>query len=149
MVKISEKVDDEILQLENMRCIGSLEACSRVFSIPQSECFPSVQPLTVHLPLEQMVFFVEGNERNAAHDAALHKTQLTEFFDFNKQNPAVNTKYCDFPQFFSGIDNGSFGENGKLKLVQLVVYFLYILLLEIVFTCVCCFIMNSVNAITF
>ena len=100
MVKISEKVDDEISQFENMRCIGSLEACSRVFSIPQSERFPSVQPLTVHLPLEQMVFFVEGNERNAAHDAAQHKTELTEFFEFNKQNPAVKTKYCDFPEFF-------------------------------------------------
>ena len=29
MMKLSDKVDDEIAQFENMRCIGSLEACAR------------------------------------------------------------------------------------------------------------------------
>ena len=67
-------------QFENLRCIGSLEACARFFSIPQSEKFPSVQALTIHLPLEQLVTFAEGDEQRIASNSEMHKTELTDFF---------------------------------------------------------------------
>ena len=100
MVKIGTDKKDEISDFENMRCIGPLEACSRIFSIPQSERFPAVQQLTVHLPREQSVIFEEGGEREAATNKELRKTQLTEFFEFNRLNPDVRLKYCDFPEQF-------------------------------------------------
>ena len=99
MVRLND-TGDEIEQFENMRSIGSLEACSRLFSIPQSERFPSVQQLTVHLPLEQIVVFNEGEERLVLQDERSHKTELTEFFQINLMHPNVKTKYCDFPELF-------------------------------------------------
>ena len=68
--------------------------------MPQSERFPSVQPLTVHLPSEQLVTFGEGDEQQVAANSELHRTELTEFFEFNRLNPTVKTKYCNFPQYF-------------------------------------------------
>ena len=64
----------EIEQFENIRSIGSLEACSRLFYMPQSERFPSVQQLTVHLSLEQVVVFNEGEERSVFQDEGSHRT---------------------------------------------------------------------------
>ena len=63
-----------------MRCIGSLDACARFFSIPQSKKFPSVRVLTIHLPLEQLVTFAEGDEQRIASNSEMHKTELTDFF---------------------------------------------------------------------
>ena len=100
MVKFNGPVDDEIEQYMNLRCIGSLEACSRLFSIPQAERFPSVQQLTVHLAGQQSVLFEEGTEVTAASSALLQKTELTEFFAYNKQKPQTRVKYCDFPECF-------------------------------------------------
>ena len=73
MVKFNGPVDDEIEQYMNLRCIGSLEACSRLFSIPQAERFPSVQQLAG----QQSVLFEEGTEVTAASSALLQKTELT------------------------------------------------------------------------
>ena len=99
MVKLSE-IGDEIDHFENMRCIGSLEACARLLSIPQSERYPSVQQLTVHLPLEQVLVFREQGEKEALRNEVTQKTELTEFFAFNREQSHVRTKYCDFPEFF-------------------------------------------------
>ena len=124
-MKLSDKVDDEIAQFENMRCIGSLEACARLFAIPQSERFPSVQALTVHMSLEQVVTFAEGDERKVAANNELQKTELTEFFEFNRLQTNVKTKYCDFPQYFKwcranrqwrkrSVNNGTMGRVYKV-----------------------------------
>ena len=100
MVKLAGDSVDEIEQFENMRCIGSLEAFARIFSLPQSERFPSVQQLRVHLPNEQIVLFEEGAERSALDNERKCKTELTEFFAYNKRNPGTMVRYCDFPEFF-------------------------------------------------
>ena len=100
MVKLAGDAVDEIEQFENMRCIGSLEACARIFSLPQSERFPSVQQLTVHLPGEQNVLFEEGEGRSVLNDHNKLKTELQEFFTYNKRNPGTMVKYCDFPEFY-------------------------------------------------
>ena len=101
MVKLAGQVSDEIDQFENMRCIGALEACARIFSLAQSERYPSVQQLTVHLPKQQLVLFHEGKEETIVADESKCKTELTEFFSFNKNNPGTVVKYCDFPEYFA------------------------------------------------
>ena len=100
-MKLSEKVDDEIAQFENMRCIGSLKACARLFGILQSEWFPLVQALTVHLHHQQVVTFAEGDEHKVAANNDLHKTELSEFFEFNRLHTNVKTKHCNFSQYFN------------------------------------------------
>ena len=100
MVKLTGDITDEIEQFENMRCIAALEACARFFSLPQSERHPSVQQLPVHLPRKQNIVFEEGRERDVITDVARCKTELTEFFNFNLNNPGSMVKYCDFPYFF-------------------------------------------------
>ena len=100
MVKLSGGNDDEIEAYQNMRSIGSLEACSRIFSINQSERFPSVQQLPIHLPGGQTVLFVEGSEVAAASSEKNTRTPLTGFFAFNKLKPLTRVKYSDFPEFF-------------------------------------------------
>ena len=100
MVKLTCDITDEIEHFENMRCIGALEACARIFSLPQSERYPSVQQLPVHLPRKQNIVFEEGRERDVITDVARCKTELTEFFNFNMNNLGSMVKYCDFPEFF-------------------------------------------------
>ena len=68
MVKLAGEITDEIEHFENMRCIGSVEACARIFSLPQSERYPSVQQLSVHLPKQQVDVFHEGSEQRAVAD---------------------------------------------------------------------------------
>ena len=60
MVRIDNEVFAEIAAYQNMRYIGSQEACGRILSIPQSERFPSEQTLPVHLPREQLILFAEN-----------------------------------------------------------------------------------------
>ena len=99
-MRLNENDDDEIEQFQNMRSLGALEACSRIFSLQQSERYPAVQQLTVHLPLQQQILFDEGEEVQAVADALRHKTHLTEFFEYNRLHPATSTRYCDFPERF-------------------------------------------------
>ena len=100
MVKLSGANEDEIEAYQNMRSIGSLEACSRILSINQYERFPSVQQLPIHLQGGQTVLFAEGSEAAAASSEKNARTPLTEFFAFNKRKPTTRVKYSDFPEFF-------------------------------------------------
>ncbi len=100
MVRLEGAIDDEIDHYQNLRCIGALEACSRLLSLPQCARMPAVEPLAVHLPQEQVVFFPEGGERRVVADLWNQRTQPTEFFAYNSQNPGTGVKYDSFPEQF-------------------------------------------------
>ena len=112
MVRIDGSIQDEIEHFENMRCIGSLEASARLFSLPQSERHPAVQQLTVHLEGCQVVLFPEGGERVALESANV-KTELTEFFTFNKLHPATQSSTVIFQNSSTGISRKNNGSGGN------------------------------------
>ncbi len=100
MLRVKESPANEIDYFQNLRSIGALEACSRLFSLPQSDRHPAVQALTVHLPKERSIFFAEGREHSILNSELTQKTELTEFFTFNRLNRGTNVRYCDFPEYF-------------------------------------------------
>ena len=56
---------DEIKNFVNARYVGPSEAFWRIYGFPLSEVFPPVVRLTIHLPDEQNITYVEGNESQA------------------------------------------------------------------------------------
>jgi hypothetical protein len=91
---------DEIHEYQDMRCIGSSEACWRLYDFEVSERVPSVMALPVHLPHEQRVYFRDG-EQDLAAQRAPPATNLTAWFDYNARHQndgTVHHLYCDFPR---------------------------------------------------
>ena len=83
-----EGVIDEIQEYQDMRYIGSPEACWKLFSFPIFDRYPAVYALRIHMPDEQTILYQEGQERQAiSGDENSRKTELTEFFTYNQKNP--------------------------------------------------------------
>lgn len=110
---------DEIKQYQDLRSIGSSEACWKLFSFSNFDRHPAVYALRIHMPDQQLVYFQEGQEREVAgRDQHSRKTELTEFFTYNQKHPftryilySINKsiliflfenrcKYVDFPRNF-------------------------------------------------
>ena len=98
-------VRNEIKDYEDMRSIGSSEACWKLFAFPIAENKPPVQVLRLHLKNQQHVVFVGGEEENVVEQG--RETELTAFFRFNAEekeskgadfDPRVLPKYVDMPQ---------------------------------------------------
>ena len=89
---------DEIAQYQDMRSIGSSEACWRIYQFDLSDRSPAVKSLRVHLQNEQQVYFNDPREV-AAHPPEGRRTELDAFFLFNEQHDGQNRnlKYEDFP----------------------------------------------------
>lgn len=73
---------DEIADYEDMRYVGSVEACWHIFGFEIHDRFPAVMALRVHLPEEHQIVFDEDSELEALENQ--RDTELTAFFDFNK-----------------------------------------------------------------
>ncbi|XP_014678518.1 PREDICTED: uncharacterized protein LOC106818314 [Priapulus caudatus] len=82
-----------------MRSLGSSEACWRLFGFNISERHPAVYAMRVHLQGEEMIYYEEGQQRQAAQQD--HTTELTGFLSYNKAHPDTAVKYCDFPEIFT------------------------------------------------
>jgi hypothetical protein len=91
---------NEVNDYQDMRSLGSSEACWRLFSFNISERNPAVYALRVHLPDQHMVYFEEGQEREAAERDS-RTTELIGFFKYNQNNPGTNVTYCDFPEKYT------------------------------------------------
>ena len=99
MVRIEgEGFRDEITEYQDRRSIGASEAVWRMFKFFISERYPAVYKMRVHLPNQQMVTFQEGQEQQAIQRESARKTELTEFFTFNRRNPLTKVSYVKFPQ---------------------------------------------------
>ena len=89
----------EVHEYQDMRSLGSSEACWRLFCFNISEHHPAVYAMRVHLQDQQMVTFEEGQEHQMAERD--HTTELTAFFNYNRDNPGTAVMYCDFPEQFT------------------------------------------------
>jgi hypothetical protein len=117
---------DEIGMHQDVRYIGSAEACSRIFQLPLHGCDPPVQRLTLHVPNEQRVVYAEGDEEAAVLEAEQRPTQLQAYFnavaketvepltpeilqhknDPTQQHPtALELTYQDFPHYYTWKSN--------------------------------------------
>ena len=104
---------DEIGLYQDMRSLGSSEACWRTFGFSLYSRFPPVQTLALHLLDEQTTTFQDGNER-AALDKGPPSTELTAWLQclkglsMNERLPVNDSagkeiwsaKYCDWPERF-------------------------------------------------
>ena len=93
---------NEIRDYEDMRSIGSSEACHKLFAFSIVENKPPVQVLCLHLKDHQHVVFVGGQEENVAEQG--RETELTAFFKYNAEekerkgadfDPTDNPTYVD------------------------------------------------------
>ena len=89
---------DEITEYQDRRSIGASEAVWRLSQFSISERYPAVYTLRVHLPNQQLITFQEGQERLAIQRESARKTELTEFFNFNRRHPLTKVSYVKFPQ---------------------------------------------------
>jgi hypothetical protein len=93
------EIRDEIRDFIDYKSTGSTEAFWRLFNFNLNGMYPHVQRLPVHLEDEQLVFVSEGdNFRQALRNESFGKTQLTEFFAFNADNPSTSVAYISFPE---------------------------------------------------
>ena len=92
---------DEISEYQDLRSIGSSEACWRIYNFDMGGQEPSVTALPVHLENGQRVYFKEGEEVNRA-EGPPPQTPLTEFFNYNETHPDEVCKptYADFPRYY-------------------------------------------------
>ena len=90
---------NEIEDYQDLRFIGSSEAACHIFNFSIAKKHPAVYALRCHLEDEQQILFDEGTEKETIEKQ--RNTELTEFFEYNKEFPATNTKYVDFPKLFT------------------------------------------------
>ena len=93
-------IRDKIKQYEDMRIVGSSEACWKLFAFPIAENKPPVQKLQIHLENQQHIVFIGGEEDNAVDKG--RETELTAFFKFNakeKERLGSNFKPINMPTY--------------------------------------------------
>ena len=89
---------DEITDFEDLRSVGSSEAAWQILNFNITKKCPAVYALRCHLEEENhVVFDMESAETSIEQQ---RNTELTGFFDYNKDNPVTKTKYVDFPKKF-------------------------------------------------
>ena len=98
--------NDEILRYLNSRYVGVSVACWRLFGFEVSVNKPAVYQLQVHLSDQQFISFsAESTLLDIQNQERLIKTQLIEWFEFNKtaspENICHTLKYHDFPHYFT------------------------------------------------
>ena len=92
------KIKDEISDFEDLRSVGSSEAAWQIFNFNITKKHPAVYALRCHLKDEQQVVFDENNAESVIEKQ--RNTELTEFFEYNRQNSETKVKYVDFPKKF-------------------------------------------------
>ena len=101
-VHVEGQPRDEIAEYEDMRSVGSSEACWHIFGFPIHDRFPPVLALRVHLHEEQQIVFDENTEMDALENQ--RETELTAFFEFNRKAirqgcaPEELPKYVEMPK---------------------------------------------------
>ena len=94
-----ERPRDEIADFKDLRSVGASEASYHLYGFPLAQRHPSVTVLRVHEKEGQQVVFDEGNEEMALEHQ--RKTELTEFFELNKNGAGSGLRYVDMPQGYT------------------------------------------------
>src|ERR1043165_6006181 len=100
--KQTGKIPSFVHYCNNLATIVSApESVWRLFQYPMNDMSHTIIRLAVHLPLEQMVYFHEGQENDALASAASADTTLTGFFKLNALDPqACDFVYHDIPMHY-------------------------------------------------
>ena len=75
---------------------GSSEAVWRILKFPISERSPAVYEMRVDLTEQQIVYFHQGVADSIIANERIRKTELKEFFTFNRSNPDTKISYFKF-----------------------------------------------------
>ena len=112
---------NEIKKYTTARYIGACNAMWRIFGYEMEERSPNVIRLQLHLPNQQQIFFVEGQEQEALINERNNRTMFTAYFNqvyLEQINPlnlneigynhtrqlypqAKDLTYQDFPNYYS------------------------------------------------
>jgi hypothetical protein len=76
---------DEVQRFVDARYVGPPESCWRLFQFPMHDSSHTVVRLPVHLPNDQMVTWVDGEERRAVEEALKKDTMLMAYFKLNAE----------------------------------------------------------------
>ena len=92
-----ERPVNEVEEFQNLRYVGSSEACWRLFGFNMRDTKPAVVLLQIHLDEQQPVVWEEGNEAGIVRDGP-PRSMLTSFFDTNVVDPlSTDLTYQNFP----------------------------------------------------
>ena len=91
---------NEITEYEDVRYIGSSEACWRLFAFPMHYSSHTVYRLAVHLPGQQSVYF--DDDLNIEQIERFAETTLTAWFRANQLYPqGRELTYVEYPEYFT------------------------------------------------
>ena len=91
---------DEIEDYLNARYVGPHEAIFRLLGFKLHEMSHTIQRLAIHLPLQQNIYYQEGQEEDALQRNT--GTTLTAWFDLNSQDPdAHQYLYHETPEHYT------------------------------------------------
>jgi len=90
----SEPVD-EIQNYLDARFVSASEAAWRILGFPMSGQFPITVRLAIHLENQQNIIYKENEHIQDIVDR--NKTQLTEYFQYNKSNNSNELLYSEIP----------------------------------------------------
>ena len=89
---------DEVQHFQTHRYLSCYEADWRLRATLITDCSHVIVRLPVHLPLQQMVYFMEGEEEEALRSAEDRHSQLQAWFQLNRIDSfARSLKYVDIP----------------------------------------------------
>ena len=112
-------VHNEIERFLDSRYVSAPEAMWRLLETKMHDRSHAIIRLPVHLPNQQQITFLPGNEQRALQLAQQRKTKLTAWFDLNNQDPdACSLLYSDIPYNYVFCKNQwSKRQRGSAKIV--------------------------------
>ena len=94
----SDQQRDEVKEYLDARFISAAESLWHIFEFAMHAESPNVCHLSVHLEDQNLIYYNPDDDVNDVLDRASGNTELTAWFDANRQYPdAHNTLYQDFP----------------------------------------------------
>lgn len=92
---------DEVLNFLDGRYVSAPEAMWRLSEFSMSDKSHTVVRLAVHLPDQQPIYFIEGQENEAVERASIKETTLTAWFKLNQVDvEAHEFYYADIPEHY-------------------------------------------------
>ena len=81
---------DEMRTFVDARYVSAPEAAWRLFEFPMHHQSHTIVHLAIHLPNEQKIYFCEGQEEQALHNACDRDMHLTTWFKLNESDVSAN-----------------------------------------------------------
>ena len=98
--------NDEILQYQNLRYVGPVEACSRIFEYSICYRYPAVMKLDLHLENQHQVLFDPKQNKQDLQEKLnkSKRSKLTKFFKTKREDESSryqDIKYQNMPEHYT------------------------------------------------